>query len=203
MMKSNLTGIAALTGLLASGAHAAPAVDQDYVRSLAAPGKTVLVIEYYDGNGKVADRKGFASTSGYKALSGTDIRVDDKTTLRLYGIESCKGDMVNRLDDFSGSCSDYSQKQLQITLQSPKVLFCRAFMTELNAPIQNATCYGYYNYPGAMDSVHMLEEQLVSTGGARLTRNADGTPQRPDLSKAEEIGKKGYGMWADPRVKGQ
>ena len=48
-------------------AHAAGPVDESYVRSLAAPGKTVLVMEYYDGQGKVIGRKGFASASGFRA----------------------------------------------------------------------------------------------------------------------------------------
>ena len=50
----------------------------------------------------------------------------------------------------------------------------------------------------------MFEEQLLSLGALRLAKKPDGTPVRPDLSKAEEIGQKGsFGMWADPRVKGQ
>lgn len=196
--------LSAAMAAVSNAATAAPAVNEDYVKSLAAPGKTALVIEYYDGKGEVAARKGYASASGYKALSGTDFRVDANTTMRLYGLEACKGDMVNRSEEFSGSCADYAKEQLGIALQSPKVLFCRAFITELNATVQNGTCYGYYNYPGAMDAVMMLEEQLVSIGGVRLSRKSDGSPERPDLSKAEEIGKKGsYGMWADPRVKGE
>jgi hypothetical protein len=196
-----LSAALAATG---NSAKAAPAVDENYVKSLAAPGKTVLVVEYYDGEGDVAARKGFASAAGYKALSGTDFRVDGNIAVHLYGLEACKGDVVNRSEDFSGSCADYAKRQLEIVLQSPKVLFCRAFITEVNAPVQNATCYGYYNYPGAMDAVMMLEEQLVSVGGVRLSRKADGTPERPDLLQAEDIGKKGsYGIWADPRVKGE
>ncbi|MBV7518886.1 hypothetical protein [Ensifer sp. ENS12] len=194
---------------LASCAMAAPAlsvtdIDKNYIKSLAAPGKTVLVIEYYDGSGKVADRKGYSTTAGFKAVSPTDFRVDEKTTLHLYGLEPCKGEMVNRSEDFAGTCTDFAQQQLQIMLQNPKVVFCRAFVSEQGAPVQNATCYGYYNFPGSLDSVDMFEEQLLSLGALRLAKKPDGTPVRPDLAKAEEIGQKGsFGMWADPRVKGQ
>lgn len=194
---------------LVSCATATPAlsvsdINKDYIKSLAAPGKTVLVLEYYDGSGKVADRKGYATTAGFKAVSPTDFRVDDKTTLHLFGLEPCKGEMVNRSEDFAGSCTDYAQQQLQILLQNPKVVFCRAFVSEQGSPVQNATCYGYYNFPGSLDSVDMFEEQLLSLGALRLAKKPDGTPVRPDLSKAEEIGQKGsFGMWADPRVKGQ
>lgn len=191
-------------GAWCGNALAAPPVDESYVKSLAAPGKTVLVIEYFDGKGAVSQRKGFVSASGYKAISGTEIQVDDRIALRLYGIQACDGEMVNRAEGFSGTCSDFAKEQLQVMLKSPRVLFCRAFVTEMNAQTQDATCYGYYNYPGALDSVDQLEEQLVSNGAARLIRKSDGSAERPDLQEAERIGKDGsYGMWADERIKGE
>jgi len=49
----------------------------------------------------------------------------------------------------------------------------------------------------------MFEEQLVSLGTHRIAKRADGTPTRADLKEAEDIGRRGYGMWADPRVAGQ
>jgi len=187
--------------LLAGAASAAPAINKDYVRQLAAPGKTVLVIEYYNGKGEVAGRKGFSSANGYRALSGTDIQVDEKVTVHLYGIQPCDGSLVNRAEGYSGTCAEFAKEQLQIMVQSPKVLFCRAFITEIDAPKQNVTCWGYYYYPNAMDSVDMLEEQLVSLGAVKIARKKDGTPERPDLLEAERIGKNGsYGMWADPRI---
>lgn len=195
---------ALLSCALATQALAAPAVNKDYIRSLAAPGKTVLVVEYYDGTGKVADRKGYATANGFKAISATEFRVDESTTLQLYGVQPCSGDLVNRAEDYSGTCEEFGTQQLQTMLQSPKVLFCRAFISEQTAPVQDVTCYGYYNYPGAMDTVDNLEEQLLSLGAVRLTKKADGSFERPDLTEAQEIGQKGsYGMWADPRVKAQ
>ena len=190
--------LAALSACLP--AYAAEPVDQAYVRSLAAPGKTVLVVEYYDGQGKVAERKGFASASGFKAVSATDFRVDSSLTIHLYGIEPCQGDMVNRKEDFAGSCDDYARQGLATLLQSPKVIYCRAFVSETGAQAQDATCYGYYNYPGSLDSIDMFEEQLVSLGTHRIAKRPDGTPARNDLAEAEAIGRRGYGMWADPRI---
>ncbi|MDI6028999.1 hypothetical protein QBK99_22760 [Corticibacterium sp. UT-5YL-CI-8] len=184
-------------------AYAAGLVDEAYVRSLAAPGKTVLVMEYYDGQGKVADRKGYASASGFKAVSATDFRVDADLTVHLYGIEPCKGDMVNRKEGFAGSCDDYARQGLATLLQSPRVIYCRAFVSETGARTQDATCYGYYNYPGSLDSIDMFEEQLVSLGTHRIEKGADGIPTRADLKEAEDIGRRGYGMWADPRVAGE
>jgi hypothetical protein len=202
-MRLSRTVRSMLTAMIAFPVQAAEPVNKDYVRSLAAPGKTVLVIEYYDGQGKVVDRKGFASSSGYKAISPTDFRVDEKLSLHLFGIKPCDGDMVNRQEDFTGSCADFAQRGLATLLQSPKVVFCRAFVTEQNALLQDATCYGYYNYPGSLDSVDMFEEQLVSLGSHRIAEKADGSPARADLLEAEKIGRGGYGMWADPRIKQQ
>lgn len=190
----------------ALSAHPALAVgdiDKNYIRSLAAPGKTVLVIEYYGGVGEVAERKGYASTGGFKAVSPTDFKIDGNTVVHLYGLEPCQGDMVNRSEDFAGSCADFARQQLAIMLQSPKVIFCRAFVSEQNAQKQDATCYGYYNFPGSLDTIDMFEEQLLSLGALRIASNPDGTPMRPDLVEAEKIGKGGFGMWADPRIKGQ
>lgn len=184
-------------------ANAAGPVDETYVRSLAAPRKTVLVMEYYDGDGKVSERKGYASASGFKPVSATDFRVDANLTVHLYGIEPCKGDMVNRKEGFAGSCEDYARQGLETLLQSPRVTYCRAFVSGTGAQAQDATCYGYYNYPGSLDSIDMFEEQLVSLGAHRIARRPDGTLTRADLKEAEDIGRRGYGMWADPRVAGE
>ncbi|PXW51642.1 hypothetical protein C7450_11981 [Chelatococcus asaccharovorans] len=184
-------------------AHSAGPIDEAYIRSLAAPGKTVLVMEYYDGEQKVTGRKGFASASGFRAISATEFRVDANLTVHLFGIEPCKSDMVNLKEDFAGSCEDYARQGLETLLQSPRVIYCRAFVSETGAQAQDATCYGYYNYPGSLDSIDMLEEQLVSLGTHRIATRPDGTPARADLNEAEVIGRKGYGMWADPRVAGQ
>ncbi|MGV1760530.1 hypothetical protein ACQZ6F_27420 [Rhizobium sp. A22-96] len=186
-----------------SAAQAAGNVNDAYVKSLAAPGKTVLVIEYYDGNKQVAGRKGYTSTTGFKAASATDIAVDASRRLHLYGLEPCSGEMVNRREGFAGKCEDFARAQLAILLKSPKVLFCRAFVSEENAADQDVTCFGYYNYPGTLDTVDNLEEQLLSIGAVKLAKKPDGSLMRPDLAHAETIGRGGYGMWADPREQAQ
>lgn len=200
-MKRAVGCVAAISACLP--AYAAGPVDEAYIRSLAARGKIVLVMEYYDGQGKVSERKGYASASGFKAVSATDFRVDAKLTVHLYGIEPCKGDMVNRKEGFAGSCDDYARQGLATLLQSPRVIYCRAFVSETGAQAQDATCYGYYDYPGSLDSIDMFEAQLVSLGTHRIAKRSDGTTIRADLKEAEDIGRRGYGMWADPRVSKQ
>ncbi|MFU0505733.1 hypothetical protein [Pseudaminobacter sp. NGMCC 1.201702] len=189
--------------MMVAAAHPAEPIDEAYVRSLAAPGKSVLVIEYYDGQGEVVDRKGYASASGYKVSSATEFRVDADTSLRLFGIEPCQGDLVNRREDYAGTCVDFASRELSVLLKSPKVVFCRAFLSEQNRPVQDVTCYAYYHFPGSLDSIDMLEEQLVSIGAHRITKKTDGSSARPDLVEAEKIGRQGSGMWADPRVQRQ
>jgi len=189
--------------LVAAHALGGGTVDRAYVKSLAAPGKAALVIEYYDPAGKVVDRKGFASPSGFHAKSPVDVEVDAKVGLHLYGLEPCWGEMVNQKEGFAGKCGDYARQQLEVLLNSAEVIFCRAFLTERDAPLQDATCFGYYNYPGSLDTVDNLEEQLVSLGALRLSKKQDGSLMRPDLAGAEKIGRGGFGMWADPRVQAE
>jgi hypothetical protein len=189
-----------LCGAIATPASGAEPINEDYVRSLAAPGKTVLVIEYFDGQGGVVKRKGFASAAGFQPVSPTDFRVAEGLTLHLYGVEPCEGEMVNRKEDFSGPCAEFATRGLSTMLKAAKVIYCRAFVSEENRPVQDATCYSHFHFPGSLDAIDMFEEQLVSLGNLRLTRKPDGLPLRPDLTAAEKIAKSGYGMWADPRI---
>jgi hypothetical protein len=189
--------------LFACGPAVAAAVDGDYVRSLAARGKTVLVIEYYDGQKSLVARKGYASSGGFQATSPTDFTVNDRISLHLFGLEPCQGAMVNLPEGFSGRCEDFAQEQLAIKLKAAKVLYCRAFLSQEKAATQDATCFGYYYYPGSLNTVLNIEEHLVSLGALRLSRKSDGSLLRPDLAGAERIGRGGFGMWADPRVQRQ
>lgn len=195
--------VTSAVGLLAGRTWAGDKIDAAYVKSLAAPGKTVFVVEYYDPAGKVVERKGFASSVGFRATSPVDIEINPKTRVHLYGLKPCNGEMVNRKESFAGTCADFARQELEVMLKAAKVLFCRAFLTEREAPLQDATCFGYYNYPGSLDTVDNLEEQLVSLGALRLAKKPDGVLMRPDLAEAEKIGRGGFGMWADPRVQGQ
>lgn len=187
-----------------ASAFAADPVDKTYVKSLAAPSKKVLVIEYYDGKGVVIERKGYSRMDSWKAVSPTEFDATDGVRLKLFGIRPCDGELVVKSENFAGTCNAYAQGALDTMLSSAHVLFCRSFVSETKAASQDTTCYGYYSVPGAMDAVDMLEEQLVSLGAARVAKRADGTSARPDLEDAETVGKKGsYGMWADARVSDQ
>ena len=176
------------------------AVNEAYIRSMAAPEGSVLVVEYRDGNGGVTDRRGFASRSGFRPRSPTQIRINESLAIRLHGIEPCQGEMVNEKEGYAGPCHDYARHGLEVLLRAPSVIFCRALAREAGARLQNASCHGYYSYPGAADTIAMFEEQLVSLGIHRIVRTPDGTALRADLEAAERIGRTGFGMWADPTI---
>jgi hypothetical protein len=196
--------IALALSLFASVSFAAEPIDKAYVKSLAAPDKKVLVVEYLDGEDNVVDRKGYASESGWNAKSPTEFEATKGVVFKLFGVAPCSGELVVKTENFAGTCDDYAKANLQTILSSAHVIFCRSFITEQTAASQDTTCYGYYAVPGAMDSVDMIEEQLVSLGALRPTKKADGTSARPDLADAEEIGSEGsYGMWSDPRTRAQ
>jgi hypothetical protein len=201
----NSGALVALTLLaFANISFAAEPIDKAYVKSLAAPDKKVLVVEYLDGADKVVDRKGYASETGWNAKAATEFEATKGVVLKLFGVAPCTGELVVKTENFAGTCEEYAKANLQTMLSSAHVIFCRSFVTEQAAAFQDTTCYGYYAVPGAMDSVDMIEEQLVSLGALRPTKKADGTNARPDLADAEEIGKKGsYGMWSDPRRRSQ
>ena len=174
-------------------------IDKDYVRSLAAPGKKVAVIEYYNGNGDVVNRRGFATEDKWIAKNSTEFQINSKSTLKLYGLKPCQGNLVVRNQEYAGTCEEYGHRELQVMLNDPKVILCRAFITEEQAPKQDVTCFGYYNIPGVLDSVENFEEQLVSIGALTVETAADGSLIRDDLADALRIGKKGFGMWTDSR----
>lgn len=65
--------------VIAAPCCAAETIDPAYVKSMAASGKTVLIVEYYDPDGKVVDRKGFASAQGFVVKTPVEIGIDTKT----------------------------------------------------------------------------------------------------------------------------
>ncbi|MCM2294703.1 hypothetical protein NAC44_20455 [Allorhizobium sp. BGMRC 0089] len=182
-----------------SNGHAAN-INKNYIKSLVSPGKFVIVIEYYNNNNNASKRVGYTSNSPFNADGPGKIAINKSADINLYGLHPCKGDLVNIKEGYSGSCDDYAVDQLKTILKSAPVIYCLAFVSEENSKTKDATCYAYTYFPGSMDSVDMIEEQLVSIGAMELDRNKDGRPIRPDLAKAENIGRKGkYGLWQDPR----
>ncbi|TNM66703.1 hypothetical protein FHP24_03215 [Aliirhizobium smilacinae] len=177
-------------------ASSAEPLDKNYVRSLAVPEHVVFVMEYRQADQSVADREGLRSKAAFSSVSSTEFAVDQKRHIQLYGVEPCSGAITVRREGYVGSCENYARAQLEILLKHPGVVFCRAFIDQRGKSRQQATCFAYHNFPGRLNSIDMLEEQLVSIGALRLSRSKVGKPLRPDLEEAEQIAKKNaFGLW--------
>lgn len=175
-------------------------VDVNYIRSLANDDKTVLVVEYRDGNDKVVSRKGFANKAGFKPASPTEIAVNDNFRIKLFGVSPCAGDISVESDDFHGSCADYAKEQLAIQLKNPRVIYCIASVVDEQAAVQNGKCWGYWFFPGSLNSVSSIEAELLSVGAVKLAKKPDGSAIRPDLVNDEEIGRRGaLGVWSETK----
>jgi endonuclease YncB( thermonuclease family) len=179
-----------------SNAFSAEPIDPDYVRSLSIPGHTVFVMEYWQDDAQVVARDGLKSKTPFVAISPTVFEVERQRQIQLYGVEPCDGTVVDRREGFNGTCQDYARSQLDISLRHPRVVFCRAFIGERGKPVQQGTCFAHYFFAGSLNSVDMLESQLVSIGALRLSRTEAGKPVRPDLEDAERIARKNhFGLW--------
>lgn len=169
-------------------------VDKSYVKSLASPDKTVLVIDFRDANGKTVERQGFANSRGFSVTGSTTFAVDANNHINLASIKPCSGSISIPADDYHGSCSGYAQQQLAVQLKNPRVIYCVANFSEKNASEKNAACWGYWFFAGTLDSVSSIEAELLSVGAVELNDKSN----RADLVDAEEIAKKQHvGIWAE------
>lgn len=173
-------------------------IDVNYIRSLANNDKTILVVEYRDGNNNIIKRQGYANSAGFEAVSSNEISINDNVRIKLFGVTPCTGNITVKSDDFSGSCAEYAQKQLAIQLKNPRVIYCISSIVDEHASVQNGMCWGYWFFPNSLNSVSSIEGELLSVGAVKLAKKQDGSAIRPDLIEDEEIGKKGaFGVWSE------
>jgi len=171
-------------------------VDKSYIKSLASPDKTVLVVDYRDGNGKTVDRQGFANSRGFSVSAPTKFSIDENNQINLAAIKPCSGSITVPADDYQGSCAGYAQAQLAVQLKNPRVIYCIANFAEKNASEKNATCWGYWFFPGTLDSVSSIEDELLSVGAVELNEKIN----RADFVDAMAIAKKQHvGIWAESK----
>lgn len=156
---------------LSTIAFAAEQIDKNYVRSLSIPDHFVFVMEYRKADQSVVDREGLQSEVPFSSVNSTGFSVGQTRHIQFYGVQPCNGAITVRREGFDGNCEDYARTQLEILLRHPRVVFCRAFEDERGKSRQQATCFAHHYFPGSLDSVDMLEEQLVSIGALRLSRS--------------------------------
>lgn len=182
------TLIAALAGSMSlAPAFALEAPTLDYMRELARPDRTVLVMEYIAPRLNAAiERTGLAAPERFRPLDGRTIRISDDLVIRLGGVAPCRSDVPVQHEDYQGTCVGLAAEGLDIELRHASVLLCRAYADQRDEPVQEATCYTYTVIGDALESVDPVEARLVGGGWAFASRNADGTPERADLAVAEQ-----------------
>ena len=198
---SILLAALALASLAPSAALALDAPALDYMRKLARPDRTVLVMEYIDLRLNAAtERVGMMARERFRAVDGVTIRVSDELAVRLSGLMPCTSDVPVQHDDYQGTCAGLAAEGLDIELRHASVLLCRAYADQKGKPVQEATCYTYTRIGDALESVDMVEESLVGGGWAFAARGADGVPERADLAAAERMAAvSGLVLWSmDP-----
>lgn len=161
-------------------------VDAAYIKSLASPDKIVLVIDYRDATGKTIERQGFANSRGFSVTGATTFAIDENNHINLAAIKPCNGSITVPADDYRGSCAGYAQEQLAVQLKNPRVIYCVANFAEKNTSEKNATCWGYWFFPGTLDSVSSIENELLSVGAVELNEKSN----RADFVDAMAIAKK-------------
>jgi hypothetical protein len=188
---------AAFVALAPALGSAAEPIDKAYIRSLGAPGATIVVMEYRSHQAAQVERQGYRLKTPARASSATSFAVSESLEVSLWGVRPCEGTVSSAWEGFEGSCAEFAQLQLGRLLRNSRVIYCRAFASEKEKPTQNATCFTHHVVEGAMDAVDMIEEQLVSIGALRVERDSDGAALRPDLIAGEKLGKAGaFGLWS-------
>ncbi|AQT48009.1 hypothetical protein [Bartonella choladocola] len=140
------------------------------------------IIEYMD-KGKITDRRVYNSSVPYKSGTGISISLPD-TQLILYGISSCPSDVLINAYVFKGPCSNAARQYLDTELSISHKLTCRAYLSQANQPYQSVTCQTQSWLLGT-EITHNLEDLLVRTGTAYVTRNDKGELLRQDLASSE------------------
>ena len=144
----------------------------------------MAVIEYLDAAGaRVEGQRTFTANKPFRAGQGPTISLSG-IILRLHGIEACPSDRVIEVAVYEGPCSGALTEYLNGELKAAPIILCRAFATEQQKPVQDATCWNRYRL-GPVDIVNHTESALLETGAARLIRNDKGEPIRPELEPAE------------------
>lgn len=202
VLRSTVVPVAAFSALSAiSVAHAQALGDPDkaYLSRYAGDHVHVAVVEYLDPAGtRVEGQRTFTADKPFRAGQGATIPLAG-LTVRLHGIEACPTDRVIEVAVYQGPCSGALTEYLNGELAAAPIILCRAFASEQNKSVQDATCWNRYRL-GPVDIVNHTESALLETGAARLVRNDRGEPVRPELEPAEAKARaKGSIIW-NPRA---
>jgi len=160
-----------------------PPVTENYLKSLSTSEHYQAIIEYVDGD-KIIGRRSFTSEQPFHSGAGVSISLTG-IELNLYGLSACPSDVIINAYIYDGPCSAAASQYLETELSFSSLLLCRVASSQAEQPRQWASCYALQQMLG-VEITQNLEEILLMTGAAYLTRDEAGQPLRKDLIAAEQ-----------------
>jgi len=168
---------------IGTAAAQVPPITENYLKSLSNADHYLAIIEYVDENG-ITGRRTFESDQPFKSGAGVSISLTG-IELNLYGISACPSDVIINVYIYDGPCSAAASQYLETELSFSSLLLCRVASSQAKQPRQWASCHALKQMLGVEISQN-LEEILLLTGAAYLTRDEAGQPLRKDLIAAEQ-----------------
>lgn len=155
-------------------------------------GQTKLVMKYYNRDGTLASTRMFPQSAYMRAIAGQPGKLafagQGTPTVALYGLSPCR--RIGTFE-FSGerfTCATLWQEQLNDNLFATQAILCRAYVDQVDRPVQEATCLRADEGSGKLTGGIVIDDTLVGLGSAVLAPDASGKPLRPELAGAEKTG---------------
>jgi|GEM_PF-5058149 len=168
---------------LGTAAAQVPPITENYLKSLSVEEHYQAIIEYVDEGG-IIGRRSFTSDQPFQSGAGISISLTG-IELDLYGLSACPSDVIINVYIYDGPCSAAASQYLETELSFSSLVLCRVASSQAEQPRQWASCYALKQMLGVEISQN-LEEILLMTGAAYLTRDDAGQPLRKDLIAAEQ-----------------
>jgi len=168
---------------LGTAAAQVPPITENYLKSLSVEGYYQAIIEYVDESG-ITGRRTFTSEQPFQSSAGVSISLTG-IELDLYGLSACPSDVIINVYIYDGPCSAAASQYLETELSFSSLVLCRVASSQAEQPRQWASCYALKQMLG-VEINQNLEEILLMTGAAYLTRDDAGQPLRKDLIAAEQ-----------------
>jgi len=172
-----------LTCTLGAAIAQVPPITENYLKFLSTADHYQAIIEYVDEN-RIIGRRSFTSDQPFKSGQSVSISLTG-IELDLYGISTCPSDVIINVYIYDGPCSAAASQYLETELSFSSLVLCRVASSQAEQPRQWASCYALKQMLGVEISQN-LEEILLMTGAAYLTRDDAGQPLRKDLIAAEQ-----------------
>jgi hypothetical protein len=155
-------------------------------------GQTALVMKYYNRDGTLASTRVFPQSAYLQATASQPGKVafmgQGTPTIALYGLSPCRRTGTFEFSGERFTCDTLWREQLNDNLFATQAVLCRAYVDQVDRPVQEATCLRADEGSGKLTGGIVIDDTLVGLGSAVLTRDASGKPLRPELAGAEKTG---------------